>query len=207
MGELYRLDFASGRSYIGITRKTAALRFKGHIKAAGNSSKGIIYQAWRKHGQPMMTILAVVGDKDLPDTERRAIAVFGTLTPGGYNLIPGGDIPPSLTPSVAAKIAAALRGRKIPEEQCRRQSERLRGRKHSAETIAKMSMVQRGKKISLIAKARMSGAAKRRKASPETRAKMAVAQQARRRTEGFAPQRPRVNYPRRPKIGRQCDLF
>ena len=184
MAELYRLDFPNGKSYIGATRVTAAKRFKAHRCAARNSWKGIVYQAWRRDGEPKLVVLAVLSEEDLYAAEARAVAIFGTQYPAGYNMTPGGDIPPSLTPSVANKIREKLRGRKIPEEQKRRQAATITGRKHTAEARARMSIAQKGKFVSEAAKEKMAAAKRGRILSEEVKAKMAIAQRARRLAEG-----------------------
>lgn len=106
MGQLYKLDFANGKSYIGITTKDAQHRFNGH-RARCRSTKGndaTLYHAWRKHGEPKLVVLAVVEDADLAETEIRAIKAFNTLVPNGYNMTPGGDVSPLVDPLIAAKL-------------------------------------------------------------------------------------------------------
>ena len=127
MGELYRLDFASGKSYIGITEKTAEHRFKGHRTSLRLGAKALVYKAWRKYGEPKLTVLAIVEDCELSATEIRAIAIFKTLAPNGYNLSMGGHLAPSKHPEVAAKISRSQMGNKS-----------FTGRKHTEETKAKM---------------------------------------------------------------------
>lgn len=79
MGELYRLDFCNGKSYIGITTQSAKRRFLAHNKAAaGERSTCAVHEAWRKHGAPNLTVLAILENADLSSTEIRAIAAFGT---------------------------------------------------------------------------------------------------------------------------------
>lgn len=127
MGELYKLDFASGKSYIGITEKTAAQRFKGHQTSFRLGATALVYRAWRKYGEPKLTVLAVLEDCELSPSEIRAIAIFKTISPHGYNLSEGGHLAPSKHPEVAAKISKSQLGNKS-----------FAGRKHSEETKAKM---------------------------------------------------------------------
>lgn len=184
MGELYRLDFASGKAYIGITRNTATERFNGHRYAARNSGKGVVYAAWRKHGEPRLTVLAIIeSEADLLAAERSAIASHQTLHPHGYNLGPGGDVPPSMNPDVADKIRQRLKGRTVPREQVEARAAAARGRKASSQAIEHMRAAQRGRTFTEEARARMSAAALGRKHSPETRRRMAEAQRARRLSE------------------------
>lgn len=189
MGELYRLDFASGKSYIGVTRHTAAFRFAHHKRAAKKSSKGIVYNVWRRDGEPRLVVLAVVDNRDLYETERRAVAVFGTRYPLGYNMTDGGDVPPSLSPEVAQKIAMKLRGRTVPAEQRLRQSEAMRGRKRAPESVARSALARRGQIVSLETRAKQAAAKLGTKRTAEVRAKMSEAQRKRRAAEGCVPQR------------------
>lgn len=108
MGELYKLDFSNGKSYIGITRKTGLERFKRHKKNLGESGNGPLHRAWRKHGEPRLTTLAIVENEDLSELEIRAIATFKTIVPFGYNLSFGGWTSPILNPIIKRKIKSSL---------------------------------------------------------------------------------------------------
>lgn len=88
MGTLYKLDFEDGKSYVGITTKTIAHRFNAHACNARTGRRARLYAAWRKHGEPRLTVLAVLEDRELASTEIRAIAAYGTLAPNGYNMTP-----------------------------------------------------------------------------------------------------------------------
>lgn len=184
MAELYRLDFSSGKSYIGITKHTALKRFYFHGKSAANSGKGVVYHAWRKYGPPRLVTLAVLTDADMLDAEKRAIVVFGTRHPNGYNMTDGGDIPPSLSPEVANKIRMKLKGRKLSYERRLALSKVVTGRRHTEEAKKNMSIAQKGKVISEIGRMRMAAAKLGTKASPEKKAKMSKSQKARRKREG-----------------------
>jgi predicted GIY-YIG superfamily endonuclease len=106
MGEVYRLEFCNGKSYVGITTKTAAERFEGHKKRcrSGIGDGTALYAAWKKHGEPKLFVLAVVEDKELAATEVRAVRVYGTKAPSGYNMTIGGDFPPLKDPNIAKKL-------------------------------------------------------------------------------------------------------
>lgn len=189
MGELYRLDFSSGRSYIGITRTTARMRYARHRRSAKNCAKGVVYSAWRKYGEPRLVVLAAVSNADLYETERRAIAIYGTRYPSGYNFTDGGDIPPSLTPEVAEKIRRALKGRKLSPERRARLSAVVTGRRHTDEARVNMSRAQKGRVMTLEHRAKLAAAKRGTVRSPEVRSKMSTSQRARREKEGCAPQR------------------
>lgn len=89
MGHLYKLDFGSGKSYIGQSTRAPGARFADHCRDA-KTVDHLLYRAWRKHGEPKMTILAFIEDRLLDETEIRAIEAYSTLAPLGYNMVPGG---------------------------------------------------------------------------------------------------------------------
>lgn len=107
MGELYKLDFPNGKSYIGITSVTTKERLCGHAKSVKHGSKIPVHCAWRVHGEPIVHVLAVVEDKELSQTEIRAIKVFNTISPFGYNISAGGELSPMHHPCAKAKCSAA----------------------------------------------------------------------------------------------------
>ena len=138
MGTLYKLDFANGKSYIGITTKSAETRFAQHRKSSVKGSRLAVHCAWRKHGEPALTTLAVLEDADLAAAEIRAIKVFNTLLPNGYNTLEGGQMSPLLNKSVAAKVSASMVGNKSSV-----------GRSLSDEHKAKIGASSRGRKTML----------------------------------------------------------
>lgn len=95
MGCLYKIDFPSGKSYIGITKKTAEERFEQHIREArDNPNNRQVLSALNKYGYKNCQIktLAISDDiKYLYDIECKAIAAFNTKAPNGYNLTKGGE--------------------------------------------------------------------------------------------------------------------
>jgi len=145
MSELYQLYFPqSNKSYIGITDQTALKRYAGHKKVA-NSKKFLLYNAWRKYGDPKLIVLAVLEHNELAETEIRAISIFNTLAPNGYNLSLGGDLPPNRNPVTARKISEALRGRKLSQETKDKIGAKSKGRKKSPEARKKLSEARKGK--------------------------------------------------------------
>jgi len=153
MGYLYRLDFASGKRYIGITNEpTAKRRFLTHRGSAKAGSGLAVHRAWRKYGEPRMKVLAIATGEFLLELERRAVAAFRTSDRDGYNLTPGGDFNPATTPEARAKMSLARRGRPLSPETRAKMSARVftaehraniakakTGSKHSPETIAKLT--------------------------------------------------------------------
>jgi hypothetical protein len=93
MGELYKLTFPSGKCYIGITGKTATERFKGHVAHCKRGRRYAVHEAILKYGEDSVVVETLaVGEMDyLRIVERRAVGVFNTLYPNGYNLTAGGD--------------------------------------------------------------------------------------------------------------------
>lgn len=143
MGELYKLEFRNGKSYIGITTKTAKRRFDGHKKRAfseGRKSETILYNAWRKYGEPRLFVLAIIEDEDLSEAEKRSVIAFNTIHPFGYNMTAGGETSPMLSPNISAKSAEKHRGIKPSAETRERMSKAAKNRKASKETRLKMSL-------------------------------------------------------------------
>lgn len=95
MGCLYRITSPSGKSYIGISLKTAEERFLSHKSACiGGRSSGALYAAFRKYGVESFSIKTLVVASDweyLCMLEISAITAFGTKAPHGYNVTSGGE--------------------------------------------------------------------------------------------------------------------
>jgi len=123
MGLLYKLTFSSGKSYIGVTSKSMATRLRSHKAIIAIGRPSVLYNAWRKYGDPVVEILGEFSGKALYAAEIEAIARLGTLHPGGYNSTPGGEESPMLIPEIAAKLL---------------------GIKRSEETKAKLSASKKG---------------------------------------------------------------
>lgn len=94
-GCLYRLNFPNGKSYIGITTKTADKRFAEHVRyASGRKSKFAVHLAIARYGANavQVTTLSVAEVGYLKELEVRAIVAFNARPPYGYNLTRGGPI-------------------------------------------------------------------------------------------------------------------
>lgn len=95
MSTLYKLTAPNGKSYIGISKKPTESRWKKHQEhARGKRVAGVIYSAIRKYGADNFRVETLVVADDwnyLCDLERKAICVFGTKTPHGYNVTDGGE--------------------------------------------------------------------------------------------------------------------
>jgi hypothetical protein len=161
-GSLYRLDFADGKRYIGVTTQSMARRVGQHISKVARGAGSAMYSAWRECGAPRVVVLARAGGAFLFELERRAIGAYGTLWPTGYNTMTGGEMNAASMPHIREKISAANRGREI-----------------SATTRAKLAASRRGRPLSAQCRAKISAAfrGKRRKPfTPEHLANMAAAQ-------------------------------
>lgn len=114
---VYKLTFASGKSYIGQTSRKMITRITQHRQSARTGSLLPVHCAWRLHGEPDVMVLSEVGtQEELHMAEIAAIASFNTASPFGYNLSAGGDTAPSKNPEVAAKIAKKAVGRRATDE-------------------------------------------------------------------------------------------
>lgn len=95
MGCLYCLTFPSGKKYIGITSKTADVRFHRHVEHATICKRtNAVHRAIIKYGAENVKVdtLVIADDfKYLRFIEKRAIQSYGTLSPNGYNLTGGGE--------------------------------------------------------------------------------------------------------------------
>ncbi|MGD9740884.1 MAG: NUMOD3 domain-containing DNA-binding protein [Bauldia sp.] len=170
MGELYRLEFPNGKSYIGISRVGAKHRYVQHTRDAHrHTTTTPLHQAWRKHGPPRLVVLAVLENDELPAVEIRAIKAFGTLSPCGYNMSEGGQISSMHNPEVAAKVAAALTGKKLSAEHRAKLREVHKGIKPSAETRAKRAASLKGHVVSSETRAKISESNKRIAANPSAK--------------------------------------
>ena len=135
---LYKLTFPNGKVYIGQTVRNMQIRFNQHKTAANRGSLLPVHCAWRKHGEPSVSIIGEYPDAEaLHCAEIAAINDLGTISPNGYNIALGGGTAPSKSPIVAAKIAAAMRGKKI--DNTPRRQEIARELWQSDEYRAKMS--------------------------------------------------------------------
>lgn len=166
-GFIYRIQAPSKRCYVGKTTESVRARWMRHLKAwryrriSGKRVRHCVAlgNAIAKYGAERMqvSVLACVPLKELSAEEKRQIASCGSLTPGGYNLTPGGDGGP-----------CSAEGRK-------RIVMKLRGRTYSAETLARMSAGHRGKIPGPETRAKMSAARLGKKHPPGTGAKIGAA--------------------------------
>lgn len=205
MGCIYRLTFASGKSYIGLTTFTIERRLEMHRNRLKQGKRNeLLYNAWRKHGEPIAFVIAELPNDQLAQAEIEAIARFITLHPNGYNVTSGGEISPALFPWVREKISMSQKGRpgiKPTAEMNAKRSASLKadwagwsdaekktrgmnGKTHSEEAKKKIGMGNRGKQRSDELRLQISKSQLGRKASESTKARMREAQLERWRAAG-----------------------
>lgn len=135
---LYQLTFSNGKAYIGQTVRNMDVRMAQHRTAANRGSNLLVHNAWRKYGEPSVSILLECDCvEQLHQAEIDMIRDCGTLVPHGYNLGLGGETAPSKSPEVAAKISAKAKGRKIVDTSA--VSEGMRLKWHNEEYRQKVS--------------------------------------------------------------------
>ena len=109
---LYQLSFSNGKNYIGQTVRKMTTRLNQHRTAAKRGSPLAVHCAWRKYGEPSVSIVGEYDShEDLHAAEIAAIRDKCSLSPDGYNIGFGGETAPSKSPEVAAKISAKAKGR------------------------------------------------------------------------------------------------
>ncbi len=166
MSVVYKLTFASGKAYIGITKhKYPRARFREHACSVKSGSTKAVHCAWRKYGTPTFAILSVLPTEQICAAEQAAIREHGTLSPGGYNLTTGGEMTVHTSES-RLKLSIAKRGQPI-----------IRGRPCSEETRRLISDANTGSRRTAEQRQRMSEICKARPGrpcSPETRVKIAL---------------------------------
>ena len=116
---------------------------------SGKGRAFLVHAAWAKHGEPVVSVVCEADGEDLKQAEREAIRRFNTLSPGGYNLCIGGDLP------------------EWAEESRQKMGAVHRGKPKSAEQRAKMSAAHKGKTFSPEHRAKLVAAAQAR--DPATR--------------------------------------
>jgi group I intron endonuclease len=153
MGVVYKVtNTLNGKSYIGITKHTAKLRWAQHCASAREVSnlRSALHSAIRKYGHEVFQLEELQSSDcwiELQVLERTFIAQYNTLV-DGYNLTSGGQ------------------GHEWTADQKRHLSETNTGRRQTAESIAKIRAAQQGRPLSIDHKAKLSSAAKRRVRQP-----------------------------------------
>lgn len=123
MGFIYSItNRVNGKRYIGCTFRPIAKRWDEHARAAARGSAYAIHGAIRKYGKENFSVEVIEtvrgSHKELMATEVACIVMYNTLTPGGYNLTPGGDGVDLTVPETYARYsrAHAEAMRKLPSD-------------------------------------------------------------------------------------------
>ena len=179
MAYLYSLTAPSGKAYLGITNHTPEKRWEGHLYSAVKNSKLAIHCAIRKYGWDNFKkeILVEGSFAYVKELEVKAIALFNTFAPNGYNLTKGGDGVVGMTFSHTAKAKAKISAASL----------NMSAESHKKSSIALKALyadpVWKAKKLSTTlrgsAHPQFGGAGTffGKKHSPETIAKMKLVQQ------------------------------
>lgn len=96
---IYRLlNTVTGQSYIGATRQSLTKRLQGHRHRADYPEKhggmNLVAKAIREYGWDVFEVSEVGRAQsfaELMEMEKEAIVLFRSLTPFGYNQLPGGQ--------------------------------------------------------------------------------------------------------------------
>jgi len=173
MGYIYILTSTSGKSYIGQTIRPIHIRLEEHRKGKSIGCRAI-YNAIQFYGWDAFDIdWYYCPDEDLNKHEELMVEVFGTLSPGGYNLREGGGSNGKHSEETKQKISESKTGEK----------NHWYGKTHTEETKQKMSEAQLGEKSHWYGKMhteeikqKISEALLGKTASDETKQKMSEAQ-------------------------------
>lgn len=141
-GCLYRLTFPNGKAYVGITGRTAAVRFAEHVTYSRiGKNKVAVHLAIAKYGAANVIVETLAENSDwgkLQALEVQAIATYNTRPPYGYNLTRGGDGVVGFDEITRAKMGAANIGKLASAETRAKLSASGKGRKRSDATRARM---------------------------------------------------------------------
>ena len=172
---IYQHTSPSGKSYIGQTNnyKKRNSYHKFSIREEDRLQSSPFTQAIAKYGWDSFTHRLLENNLTLDEANEREqfyIALFNTLTPNGYNVLPGGKNS-THTDETKQKMRLLATGRKHSEEtiqkiklakqaQAKDISERMKGRVLSDETKQKIRDANLGKKYSEEHKQKLSASMK-----------------------------------------------
>ena len=112
MGFIYKLTHKeSGKAYIGQTLRDIHERLKERQLSSSGCraiSGAIQKHGWENFGKEWYE----VPDEDLNKHEEMLVALFGTLSPGGYNLVEGGGSTGRPSEETKQKMSEAHSGEK-----------------------------------------------------------------------------------------------
>jgi group I intron endonuclease len=160
----------NGKEYIGVS-KNPKLRFTKHCQKPNSSRKSILSNAIHAHGKEnfSMQILCQGSKEYCYELEKKAIKVYVTRTPDGYNITAGGlgysgfigaahhKYGKKNSPELNEHMRQLFLGRPIPPEQRAKISASLKGKKQSLESVEKRRQKMIGQKRSEQSKQNMRG--------------------------------------------------
>ncbi|AGE53253.1 GIY-YIG catalytic domain-containing endonuclease [Paramecium bursaria Chlorella virus Fr5L] len=167
MGFIYKLTFPSEKSYIGQTIQDIEKRFQAH--QYDSSGCVAVCNAIKKYGwENVKKEWYEIPDEDLNFYEEMLVALLGTLSPGGYNLMEGGGSKGRPSEESKKKMSEAQTGEKNPNygrtgkkhPMYGRTGEKhpMYGNNHTEETKKKISEAHIGKTLSDEHRQKMSDA-------------------------------------------------
>jgi len=143
MIELYKITAPDGLLYIGASND-ARRRWIDHNAKAKAGSNCDIHKAIRKFGWKNFKkqILVIGPDEYIYELEMKAIEAFNTITPFGYNMLPGGKISPMTDKNIARRVRIAKTGKKNPRRSKAFQAKGnpMFGKSHSIQSLEKMKI-------------------------------------------------------------------
>ena len=184
---------ATGKYYVGITK--LSMKDRSRRNMSGYRGSRCFWNAIQKHGVDNFVLDILHSNLTKDEAERLEVLEIqrhNSISPHGYNLEPGGNVPDihpetrrkiseslrgrKLSPETRQKLSEVRRGRKFSHEHRQNLSESARGKKHSEATRQKISEVQRGKVVSAETRQKLSKAHRGRKLSEAHRQKMSESQ-------------------------------
>ena len=145
MGFIYMLTFPSEKSYIGQTIRDIHKRLEEHQYAS--SGCVAVSRAIKKYGwENVKKEWYECPDEDLNFYEEMLVALLGTLSPGGYNLMEGGGSKGKPSEETKRRISEALSGEKHYWYGKTGEKAFWYGKEHTEETKKKMSEAKSGEK-------------------------------------------------------------
>lgn len=118
MGCVYQLCFPNGKSYIGKTKRTLAIRWTCHKSAAKSGKKNVLYNAIRKYGYENVEPKILFESDDIEILNLLEIEFIGRLNTNrvnGYNMTCGGDGVPELNEEASARRRQKMKESWTPE--------------------------------------------------------------------------------------------
>lgn len=141
----------NGRAYIGKTVDRLFNRKATHKNAAASGRRTVFCHAIRKHGWGSFVwsqLFVSNCEAALLDAEVALIAAYRSAGVKLYNQTAGGEgLQMPCTEARRAKVAAALKGRKVSQSHRQKISEAMKGRRCSPEHIEKIRQSKLGTKL------------------------------------------------------------